>query len=175
MEFAVSGLAYTVSHNFFNHIICDIYGVLRDNTTESHPKVQKILKELDLAADLATVESLIQEIEEYYQIPLLEEFDESVLDQNSDEIIVKQTLKNADDKQKPYASLTVCLRNVYHMVFLIKEELLAIQRLINEHKLRYFASWRSPGYGANLKRLRKYKELLDKRCDLLIKILSVYE
>ena len=59
------------------------------------------------------------------------------------------------------------------MVGLIKKELENIKEEIKDHEQKWFANWRTPAYETHLKRLTKHKKILDKRLELLIKILQL--
>lgn len=58
-------------------------------------------------------------------------------------------------------------------VELIHKELEEIQKELDQHKNRYFSSWRTPNYNKNLQKLAQHRNILRKRRELLISAISV--
>ena len=55
----------------------------------------------------------------------------------------------------------------------IHNELKDIQQEFEYHKTRYFSNWRTPSYKAFLRNLKKHRDVLRKRRELLISVLSI--
>ena len=81
------------------------------------------------------------------------------------------TIEKCDNiEQTP---LAISLKQVNDMVHQIKNELVEIKKVVEEHKKLYFANWRTPDYHIPLKRLRQHKDILDKRVTMLIELLKI--
>ena len=110
-----------------------------------HPKVQTLLSHLDLQSDLKVIQALVEEI----------------------------SIKELEEGQ--YDVVDVALEQVKDMMILIKDELEKIQIEINNHESKYFAEYREPNFNINLNHLIENKIILDKRVDLLIKLIMMKE
>jgi len=62
---------------------------------------------------------------------------------------------------------------VKESVDLIHKELKEIHDELEYHKTRYFYSWRIPNYDRNIRHLRKHRDILRKRRELLISVLGI--
>ncbi len=69
--------------------------------------------------------------------------------------------------------IKVSSAQVKESVELIHKELKGIQQELDYHKTRYFYTWRTPSYDSNIHRLRKHRDILRKRRELLISVLAV--
>ena len=110
-----------------------------------HPKVQSLLTHLDLQSDLKVIQSLVEEI----AIKELEEDQHDVVD--------------------------VALGQVQEMMVLIKNELIKIQSAVSVHESKFFAQYREPNFQINMSQLIENKIILDKRVELLIKLIMMKE
>ena len=146
---------------FLAHMIYDSYDLLKDTATQQHPHLQNVLLELDLKADLQVIEALLMQIKD-------EEF--KGLDQQH--IHLKKSSEK-DGKKELKTPISICLKNVSEMVGLIKNELENIKEEIKDHEQKWLANWRTPPYEPHLRKLAKHKKILDKRMELLIKILQL--
>ena len=110
-----------------------------------NPKVQNLLFHLDLQSDLKVIQALVEEI----------------------------SIKELEEGQ--YDVVDVALEQVKDMMISIKDELGKIQIEINNHESKYFAEYREPNFNINLNQLIENKIILDKRVDLLIKLIMMKE
>lgn len=123
-------------------LIYDTYHLVQ-TTTSKHPKVQAVLAQLDLEADLEVIKALVKEVE-------IEEEKEGKID-----------------------AVDVALINVKKMIECIKKELEIIQIEVDLDGARYFTNWRVPTFQRNLDNLVKHKTILDKRVQLLMDLLKL--
>jgi len=70
-------------------------------------------------------------------------------------------------------TVDIAAKQVQECINSILTEFKAIEAELEYHNSRYFAAWRTPNYEQNILNLRKYKEILEKRRELLISVLSV--
>jgi len=84
--------------------------------------------------------------------------------------LLNQIATPAPDSKTVYA---VCTNNVQEVVDKIHSELKAIHQECEMHDQRWFSYYRYPAYYPNLENLKKYRELLDSRTDMLIKVLAI--
>lgn len=111
--------------------------------TAYHPEVSSRLAEIDLEADLEVIEALLKQLERNGGI---------------------------ENDQSP---LAICLHQVDRMVHLIRDDLKLISMELKEHENKFMAKWRTPNYHSHLYRIVKHKEILDKRTEMLIKLIKL--
>lgn len=105
-----------------------------------HPQAQSLLKNLDLESDLQIIESFVKEI----------------------------TVREEEEGEPDVVD--VALNQVKDVLDAIKKELEKIHKEIEEHENRYFAAYRQPNFQINFDELVQNKVLLDKRVDILMKL-----
>ncbi len=108
-----------------------------------NPKVNNFLAELDIVADLRVIETLVRDV------------------------TISEQKENIED------AVDMALANVKEILLVIKDELQAINVELVNHQNRFFASFFDPNISLNLENMTKHKAILDKRLDLLIKILTL--
>ena len=128
-----------VSKELLCKLICDTYNLVQENN--KFPKVQTVLSDLDIEADLKVIDALIKQVD-------FAEKEEGVFD-----------------------VVDVALDNVKEIIELIKKELEIILQVIEDHKTKYLADYRDPAFNANLNNLVRHKIILDKRVDFMIKLI----
>jgi len=111
--------------------------------TAYHPEVSARLAEIDLEADLEVIEALLKQIERNGGIR---------------------------DEESP---LAICLHQVDRMCHMIRDELKLISLELKEHEHKFMAKWRTPNYHIHLHKIVKHKEILDKRTEMLIKLIKL--
>ena len=67
-------------------------------------------------------------------------------------------------------STQTCLKYIKQIIEKINSELQNIQKIIDEHKTKWFYNWRTANYYNNLNDLTIYVGILNSRLDLLFKI-----
>ena len=70
-------------------------------------------------------------------------------------------------------TVAMCLQNLHDIICQIEKELAMIHQLLPCHKEKWFHLFRVPDYEKNIQNLRECKQIMDKRLDLLIKVLSI--
>jgi len=70
-------------------------------------------------------------------------------------------------------TIKISTQQVKETIEQIHTELDSIRKELENHKNRYFYTWRSPDYAINLQNLKKYKEILRKRRELLMQVFSM--
>ena len=73
----------------------------------------------------------------------------------------------------PKTTADISFQHLEKIVEGIHQDLKLIDRAIQDYQQIWFRSVRSPNYQQHLKNLRQHKLILDKRLDLLIKMLAV--
>ena len=76
------------------------------------------------------------------------------------------------NKQYETTDVTIqtCLKYIKQIIETINLELKNIQKIMDEHKTKWFYNWRTANYYNNLNNLNIYIKVLDSRLDLLFKI-----
>ena len=72
-----------------------------------------------------------------------------------------------------YTVVKICISHIHPLLEKIKEEIETINlKIVDQHYSKYyFYNWNATDYETNISNLKKYKLLLNKRADTLIKIL----
>lgn len=112
--------------------------------TAYHPEVSAALAEIDLEADLEVIEALLREIG-----------------------------RNGGVGEREDSPLAICLSQVDRMVHMIRDELRLISLELKEHEHKFMSKWRTPDFHHHLKKVVKHKEILDKRTEMLIKLIKL--
>jgi hypothetical protein len=86
--------------------------------------------------------------------------------------IIQSYIKNLDNIQDE--TLQICLKNIKNIIDKISFELKEIKNIKEEHKEKWFSSYRFPSYENNFINLQKYTNIFNQRIDLLFKINHVY-
>lgn len=77
------------------------------------------------------------------------------------------------DNTKISNSVKSSLISVENILFKLKKEIDDITNLIKDHNEKWFAYWRYLDYTAYLENIKIHNNILDKRLDLLLKLLQV--
>ena len=86
--------------------------------------------------------------------------------------IIKALVDNLNKKINITEYVKISLESLTEITEKIHYELDKIKNKIEYHKSLYFSNWRSLNCDNNLKNLVKYNDLLDKRIDMLTKMLN---
>lgn len=144
----VSGLTYASKQILVALIteVCETY-----KTTVEHPAIHGLIDDMDLDADLQVIRSIVMKIE---------------LDEHGE--------RDIETVPDPVA---VCLKNVNDMLVIIQQELRVIKREaeISVGIGGYFFGWKKPTYQINLDNLIRYKNILDKRVNMLLRIIACFK
>jgi|SaaInlStandDraft_1057018.scaffolds.fasta_scaffold297673_2 hypothetical protein len=76
-----------------------------------------------------------------------------------------EKISSTDDK-----SVQTCLKYIKQIIEKINSELKDIQKIMDDHKTKWFYNWRTANYYSNLNDLKIYINILNSRLDLLFKI-----
>lgn len=96
---------------------------------------------------------------------------ESILDSKDDEDHLNNP--NNEKIENNFDPIAICLDNVNEMLIMIQNELKYIMNEIYIHKTRFFYWWRKPNIENNIEQLIRNKRILDKRVNLLFKLISI--
>lgn len=90
--------------------------------------------------------------------------------------VIQKLLENFPKELEQNDIIKTTLSNLHDIIISINNELQKIDNEINYHEsYRYLSKWRTPHYKYNLKKLKKYKNILDERFNTLIKLINVLE
>lgn len=70
-------------------------------------------------------------------------------------------------------TLHICLEQLHEIICRIREDLRQIRGNMEVHKQRYFASYRRPGNSVQIRNMRRHKQTLDQRLDMLMKVIQI--
>jgi len=141
MEAMVISLLTVAGKKIIYEILEETYELIKGSI--KNPKVNNVLAEMDLIADLKVIEVLVGDV-------TVSEEKEGVVD-----------------------AVDTALANVKDSLLVIKEEMRIIKDHLDDHERRFFASFFEPNVTENLENIAKQKVILDKRVDLLIKLLAI--
>ena len=71
--------------------------------------------------------------------------------------------------------MEMSLASIHDMIIKIREDLKKINKRIEKHKKKYFASWRSVNCSKELSDLISHCDILDKRFNLLVKAMEIVD
>lgn len=87
--------------------------------------------------------------------------------------IVNSLMKTVDKKKKISDVLHKSLNYLHEIIDKINLEIKDISKEIEEHKHKYFYYLRTPSYNTKVNNLVKHSDILNKRLDLLIKLINI--
>ena len=82
-------------------------------------------------------------------------------------------MMNFIEKKENNEIIKICIDELHKIVDKIDKELSIIKDLILLHKEKWFNSIRTPDYYNNVKNVKKYKKILDKRLELFMNVLKM--
>ena len=82
--------------------------------------------------------------------------------------IIQSYIKNLDNIDNE--TLQICLKNIKIIIEKISKELKQIEKIKEEHQIKWFADYRVPNYENIFINLQKYTNIFNQRIDLLFKI-----
>jgi hypothetical protein len=106
-----------------------------------------------------SIDKLLIELDVNQRIKTMESISTEICDKN---IIGKKSIKSS-------------LEGIHLMILEIKNDLDKIKKIISEHKLKYFSSWRALDIYNESKDLKIHVSLLNSRYDLLVKTIEIVE
>ena len=95
------------------------------------------------------------------------------LDLEADLQVIEALLKQIGHIDSEEAPLAISYHQVNEMVVKIKEELEKIKEKLVEHDEKYFSKWRTPDCVQQLENVRHYKQILDRRVSLMMKLIKL--
>lgn len=145
METILLSGAAVIGQGLLTSAISDLYGTIKTSTKNSY--FSKLIDELDIKVDLEIIEALMKDIE-------------------------KKQKENKDFIEKNV--IDISMKHIHEIITKIKNEIEKVNlKIIDEHYSKYyFYSWSKTEYDINIKNIKFYKILLNKRVDTLFKILS---
>ena len=136
---SISLVTTIIGREMISTTVKDVGSSLYSLIYEGPEDINKLLKELDIHAQIKVVESLMDNLHE----------------------------------QQLNETVNISLNLLHQIICEINHDIIIIKYKINNDTSRYFNRFRSSSYHKDLKKLTNDKEILDKRLEILIKILSV--
>lgn len=87
--------------------------------------------------------------------------------------IINSFINELNEDSEQLESITTSLISVENVLQNIEKEIKSVNRIINEHNQKWFASWRTIDYNHHIEAIRLYNQILDTRVDLLLKLLQI--
>jgi hypothetical protein len=140
--------------SFIGHIVLtnttsSLYSVCLSVLGHEHDNVNRLLEELDIVARIQTMDALVKGLEKKY--PVI-----------------------GDEKECDLSDpVKIALNNLHVINEKIHKILKDIDTEIKYHKTKYWNEWRTPDYHLNLIELRRNSKIMEKRFELLIKLMSI--
>jgi len=82
-------------------------------------------------------------------------------------------LKDLEKKHLESESISIALHNLHDIMTRVHNELDSIDKIVKDHSLKWFSSWRSLNYTSNISRLERLIKIMDSRSALLIELLKI--
>lgn len=89
------------------------------------------------------------------------------------ESLITDINTNIDINTKKFNSIQLCINNINDIINNVHDKLIELHLELEQHKTKWFYSYRTPNYKSHLDKLYNYKLQLDTRLDLLTKILTI--
>lgn len=138
----------------------------------THPDVDKIMEELDLKNSIGQIHTIIEDIKAFTNCRLAKFF--KCINNIGGSVDSIQSKNDGNvNLHSEFSSLTFAINSLEDIVKKIDIELSNIEKELEEHKLKWFYSWRSSNHESRLPNLLKLKDILDKRIDNLVKVVQL--
>ena len=150
----IEGGVLFLGGKIFSTIVNDttetIVNIIETSLHHNHKDVHEVFTELDLDVRLNVINSLINHI--------------------SNEIKTNKDQSNkANHNIEP---INKCLEALYNVIKDINSNINLINKALQDHKQKYFSYWRHIDIDAYIDNARKLSDLLEKRFDLLVKVIK---
>ena len=89
-------------------------------------------------------------------------------------MIIDNFTKNIPNKLEDNKCISMCLNSIHDSIVQINNELALINKIIEDHTLKYFYYFRKFDYYKQLTNIKIYKNILDERFDTLLKLISTF-
>jgi hypothetical protein len=87
-------------------------------------------------------------------------------------IIINEFMEEIENRKHVKQSIKSSIKSVHDILEKINKELETIKEDVEYHQTKYFNSWRSLCCDDTIRNIKSHNEILDKRFDLLMKLLS---
>ena len=89
-------------------------------------------------------------------------------------IIIDNFIKNIPKDLEKNKCISISLNSIHDIVVQINNELTLINKIIEDHTLKYFYYFRKFDYYKELNNIINYKKIMDERFDILLKLISTF-
>ena len=89
-------------------------------------------------------------------------------------MIIDNFIKNIPKDLEKNECISLSLNSIHDIVVQINNELTLINKIIEEHTLKYFYYFRKFDYYKQLTNIVDYKKIMDERFDILLKLISTF-
>jgi len=89
-------------------------------------------------------------------------------------IIIDNFIKNIPKDLEKNECILLLLNSIHDIVIQINNELTLINKIIEDHSLKYFYYFRKFDYYKQLNNIVNYKKIMDERFDILLKLISTF-
>lgn len=89
-------------------------------------------------------------------------------------MIIDNFIKNIPKDLEKNECISLSLNSIHDIVVQINNELTLINKIIEEHTLKYFYYFRKFDYYKQLNNIVDYKKIMDERFDILLKLISTF-
>lgn len=87
-------------------------------------------------------------------------------------MIIDNFMKIIPNNLEDNKCISTCLNSIHDIILQIQNELALINKIIDDHTLKYFYYFRKHDYYIQLDNIVIYKKILDDRFDILLKLIS---
>lgn len=89
-------------------------------------------------------------------------------------MIIDNFINNIPKNLEKNECISLSLNSIHDIVVQINNELTLINKIIEEHTLKYFYYFRKFDYYKQLTNIVDYKKIMDERFDILLKLISTF-
>lgn len=97
-----------------------------------------------------------------------------MIDLHNKLIIIDNFIKNIPKDLEKNECILLSLNSIHDIVIQINNELTLINKIIEDHSLKYFYYFRKFDYYKQLNNIVNYKKIMDERFDILLKLISTF-
>ena len=89
-------------------------------------------------------------------------------------MIIDNFVKNIPKGLEKNECISISLNSIHDIIVQINNELTLINKIIEDHTLKYFYYFRKFDYYKELNNIISYKKIMDERFDILLKLISTF-
>lgn len=89
-------------------------------------------------------------------------------------MIIDNFVKNIPKGLEKNKCISISLNSIHDIIVQINNELTLINKIIEDHRLKYFYYFRKFDYYKELNNIINYKKIMDERFDILLKLISTF-